>query len=65
MAETSYQMLEILSFSDRERTPSKEIIVLTCVVKKSTMKLSGVSCLENTRKKIKVIYRPLPSRPRI
>ena len=38
-------MLEILSFSDRERTlpPSTEISVLTFVVKKSTMKSSGVS----------------------
>ena len=29
------------------------------------MKLSEESCLEKTRKKIKVIYRSLPSRPRI
>ena len=45
VAKTSYQMLGILSFSDRERAspPSTEIIVLTFVVKKSTMKLSGVS----------------------
>ena len=67
MAETSYQMLEILSFSDREKTQpaSIEISVRNFVVKKSTLKLSEESCLENTRKKIKVIYRPLPSRPRI
>ena len=46
MAETSYQMVEILSFSDRERTqpPSIEISVRNFVVKKSTMKLSGESC---------------------
>ena len=46
VAETSYQMLGILSFSERERalpTTSTEISVLTFVVKKkSTMKLSGV-----------------------
>ena len=37
-------MLRNLSFSDRERasSPSTEIIVLTFVVKKSTMKLFGV-----------------------
>ena len=36
MAKTSYQMLGILSFSDREwaLTPSTEISVLTFVVKK-------------------------------
>ena len=40
-------MLGILSFSDRERAwpPSKEMSVLTFVVEKSTMKLSGVSIL--------------------
>ena len=45
VAKTSYQMLEILSFSDRERAlpPSTEISELTFVVKKSTMKLYGVS----------------------
>ena len=45
VAKSSHQMLEILSFSDRERTlpPSTEISVLTFVVKKSTMKPSGVS----------------------
>ena len=67
MAETSYQMLEILSFSDREKTQpaSIEISLRNFVVKKGTMKLSEESCLEKTRKKIKVIYRSLPSRPRI
>ena len=52
---TSYQMLEVLSFSDWERAlkpPSMEISVLTLVVKKSTMKLYGVSISEN-RLKIK------------
>ena len=45
MAKTSYQMLKILSFSDRERAlpPSTEIYVLTFAVKKRTMKLSRVS----------------------
>ena len=45
VAKTSYQMLGILSFSDRERAlpPSTEISELTFVVKNSTMTLSGVS----------------------
>ena len=45
VAKTSYQMLGILSFSDREKAlpPSKEMSMLTFVVKKSTMKLSGES----------------------
>ena len=45
MAKTSYQMLEILRFSDREKTfpPLTEISVLSLVVKKSTMRLSRVS----------------------
>ena len=53
MAETSYQMLEILSFSDREKTQpaSIEISLRNFVVKKGTMKLSEESCLEKTRKK--------------
>ena len=44
MAETSYQVLEILSFSDRERAlpPSTEISVQTFMVKKRTKMLSGV-----------------------
>ena len=45
LAKTSYQMLGLLSFSNRERalSPSTEIAELTFVVKKSTMTLSGVS----------------------
>jgi len=46
VAKTSlYQMLGILSFSDREGAspPSMELSELTFVLKKSTMKLSGVS----------------------
>ena len=54
VAKTSYQMLGILSFSDREwaLTPSTEKGGLTFVVKKSTLKLSGVSI------KIKFLPRP-------
>ena len=58
MGKKSYQMLEILSFSDRERTlpPSTEISVLTFVAKKSTMKLSlrGVLFLENRQENVKL-----------
>ena len=55
VAKTSYQMLEILLFNDRERAqpPSMEISVLTLVVKKSTMKLSVISVLENRRECLK------------
>ena len=58
MAETSYQMLEILSFSDREKTQpaSIEISARNFVVKKNTMKLSEESCLEKTRKKKLKLY---------
>ena len=47
VAKTSYQMIEILLFSGRERalSLSMEISVPTFVVKKSTMKLCGVSIL--------------------
>ena len=56
MAKISYQMLRILSFSDRERasTPSTEISVLTLVVKKSTKKISGVYILKNRRENLKL-----------
>ena len=49
-------MLEILSFSDRERVspPSMEIIVLAFVVKKSKMKLSGVSIFREYARKLKM-----------
>ena len=55
MAKTSYQMLEILSFSDRGRaqSPSTEISELTLVVKKCTVQLSGISILENRRESLK------------
>ena len=45
VVKTSYQMLGILSFSDRERAtpPSTELSKLTFVVTKSTMMLYGVS----------------------
>ena len=47
VAKTSHQMLEILLFSGRERALSRsmEISLPTFVVKKSTMKLCGVSIL--------------------
>ena len=53
MAKTSYQKLGILSLSDRERAlpPSTEISELTFVVKKSTMKLSGVSIFKTISEK--------------
>ena len=45
VAGTSYQMLEVLAFCNLERAepPSITIRVLTFLVKKSTMKNSGVS----------------------
>ena len=45
VAKTSYQMLEFLSFCDRERalTLSIKITKLILLMKKSTMKLSGMS----------------------
>ena len=54
-------MLGILSFSDRVRAslPSMEISVLTLVVKKSTMKLSGVSILKNRRENLKLNIVPV------
>ena len=66
MAETSDQMLEILSFSDRERThpASIEISVRNFVVKMYNEAFRGVMFREYA-KKIKVVYRPRPSRPRI
>ena len=56
VAETSYKMLEILSFSDRERAlpPSTEISVLTFVVKKSTICFSGCLFLENKKVNLKL-----------
>ena len=45
VAETSYQMLEVLSFCHQERVqpPSLKVTVLTFRVKNSEMKLSGKS----------------------
>ena len=56
MAKVSYQMLGILSFSERERAspPSTEISVLTLVVKKSTKNLSGVCVLQHRRENLKL-----------
>ena len=54
-------MLGILPFSDRERAspPSTEISVLTLVVKKNTVKLSGVSILKNRRENLKLKIVPV------
>ena len=51
-------MSEILSFSDLDGVcpPLMEISVLTFMVKKSTVKLSGVSILENRRQNLKSIF---------
>ena len=68
MAKTSYQLLGILSFRDRESalTLSAEKSELTFVVKKNTIKLSGVSILENRRENLKINVTPsIRSRPRI
>ena len=45
VARTSYQMLDVLAFCNRERVqpPSITMKVLTFLVKKSTMMNSGVS----------------------
>ena len=53
-AGTSYQMLEVLAFWNRERAqpPSITITVLTFLVKKSTMKNSGVSIFWQYAKKL-------------
>ena len=68
VAGTSYQMLGILSFSDRERAspPSTEISALIFVVKKkkSTMKLSGVSIFRVQARKLKIKCRPRSPCPR-
>ena len=49
----TYQMLEVLAFCNLERTqpPSITITVLTFLVKKSTMKNSGVSIFLTIREK--------------
>ena len=53
VAGTSYQMLEILAFCNRERCfpPSITIKVLIFLMKKSTMKNSGVFFFLTIRKK--------------
>ena len=55
MAETSYQMLEVLSFCDQERVqpPSLKVTVLTFLVKNGKMKLSGESIFLENAKKLK------------
>ena len=59
MAKISYQMLGILSFSDRERAspPSTEISVLTLVVKKYKEAFRGIHFKEQARK-LKIKCRP-------
>ena len=52
---TSYQMLEVLAYDNLERAqhPSITIIVLSFLVKKSTLKNSGCLVFDNTRKNFK------------
>ena len=66
MAETSYQMLEDLSFCDQERVqpPSLKVTVLNVLVKNGNMKLSGESIFSEYAKKLKVKSRTR-SRPRL
>ena len=54
VAITSYQMLGILSFSDRERSPSTEIRVLTFVVKKVQGSFSGCLFLESRQENLMI-----------
>ena len=51
VAETSYQMLEVLAFCDPKRAepPAIKIKVLIFLVKKSAVKLSGVSSVYSLR----------------
>ena len=55
VAGTSYQILDVLAFCNRERAqpPSITMTVLTFLVKKSTMKNSGGLFFDNTRKNFK------------
>ena len=55
VAETSYQMLEVLSFCHQERVqpPSLKVTVLTFLVKNGKMKLSGESIFLEYAKKLK------------
>ena len=54
VAGTSYQILQVLAFCNRERAqpPSITITVLTFLVKKSTMMNSGVSIFGQYVKKL-------------
>ena len=56
VAKTSYEMLQIFSFSDLERAqpPSMEISVLTLVVKKAQWSFPGCLLLENRRENLKL-----------
>ena len=57
LAETSYQMLEVLSFCDRKgaSSPSLKITALTFLVKNGKMKLSGESILRIREKTLSLI----------
>ena len=58
VAETNYQLLEVLLFCDWKRVypPPIKTTVLTFLLKETTMKLSVVYIFENTqRKKLRVI----------
>ena len=56
VAGTSYQMLEVLAFCNRERAqpPSITITVLTFLVGKNSMKNSGVSIICEYAKKLSI-----------
>ena len=55
MAETSYQLLEVLEFCNRERAqpPPITITVLTFLVKKVQWRIRGCLSFDNTRKNFK------------
>ena len=54
VAETSYQVLHVLSFCcDREGDEPPLIKITVLTFKKCKIKLSGLSFFENTRKKVK------------
>ena len=55
MAETSYQLLEVLEFCNRERAqpPPITITVLTFLVKKVQRRIRGCLFFDNTRKNFK------------
>ena len=60
IAKKSYQMLGILSFSERERAspPSTEISALTLVVKKKYKDAFRDMCFKEQARKLKIKCRP-------